>query len=56
MRLAPLIVAKAEPCSATPVACTVTGCAPIQPGFCVETGFTPDGMPSGYDSVICPVR
>ena len=48
--------AKEQPRSQTPIACTAQGCAPIAPGCRIETGFTPDGMLSGYDSVICPVR
>ncbi|HYI27444.1 MAG TPA: hypothetical protein VD863_06285 [Bradyrhizobium sp.] len=42
--------------SPTPIACTATGCAPIAPGCRIETGFTSDGMLSGYDAVVCPVR
>ena len=47
---------KDEARSPTPIACTPTGCAPIPPGCRIETGFTPDGMLSGYDAVVCPVR
>ena len=42
--------------SQTPIACTPQGCAPIQPGCRIETGFTADGMLSGYDTVVCPAR
>ena len=49
--------AKEQPRSQTPIACTAGGgCAPIAPGCRIETGFTPDGMLSGYDSVVCPLR
>ena len=41
---------------ATPIAYTATGCAPIPAGCRIETGFTNDGMLSGYDAVVCPVR
>lgn len=47
---------RADVRSATPIACTATGCAPIEPGCRIETGFTQDGMLSGYDAVVCPVR
>ncbi len=47
---------KDAPRSQTPIACTPLGCAPIAPGCRIETGFTTDGMLSGYDSVVCPVR
>ena len=40
----------------TPIACTSTGCAPIPAGCRIETGFTQDGMLSGFDAVVCPVR
>lgn len=42
--------------SATPIACTPSGCAPIEAGCRIETGFTRDGSLSGYDAVVCPVR
>lgn len=47
---------KEPPKSQTPIACTPTGCAPIQPGCRIEVGFTSDGMLSGYDAVVCPAR
>jgi len=47
---------KDEPRSQTPIACTPQGCAPVAPGCRMETGFATDGMLSGYDSVVCPVR
>lgn len=40
----------------TPIACTSTGCAPIPAGCRIETGFSQEGMLSGYDAVVCPVR
>jgi hypothetical protein len=42
--------------SPTPIACTAQGCAPIAPGCRIETGFTSEGMLSGYDAVVCPLR
>lgn len=47
---------KSDQRSATPIACTQTGCAPIEPGCRIEVGFTQDGMLSGYDTVVCPLR
>jgi hypothetical protein len=44
------------PRSQTPSACTPQGCAPIAPDCRIETGFTTDGMLSGCDSVVCPIR
>lgn len=46
----------AENRSPTPIACTATGCAPIAQGCRIETGFTQDGMLSGFDAVVCPIR
>jgi hypothetical protein len=40
----------------TLIARTPQGCAPIAPGCRIETGFTTDGMLSGCDSVVCPIR
>ena len=47
---------KDAPRSQTPIACTASGCAPIAPGCRIETGFTSEGMLSGYDAVVCPLR
>ncbi len=44
------------PRSPTPIACTQGGCAPIPAGCRIETGFSQEGMLSGYDSVVCPAR
>ena len=35
------------------VACTVAGCMPIPRGCHPETGYTPDGTPSGFDVAVC---
>jgi len=48
--------AREAPRSPTPIACTPTGCAPIPPGCRIETGFSQEGMLSGYDAVVCPAR
>ena len=36
------------------IACTVTGCHPI-PAHChPEMGYNVDGIPTGFDIVVCP--
>jgi hypothetical protein len=35
------------------VACTVSGCHPIPPGCHPETGYDWDGLPTGFDIVVC---
>ena len=37
-----------------PIACSRGYCRPVPPGCHPEPGFLPDGMPSGYDIVVCP--
>ena len=36
------------------IACTVVGCIPVQRGCHPEMGYTPDGLPTGFDVVACP--
>lgn len=36
------------------IACTVTGCQRIPPRCHPEMGYTPDGIPTGFDIVVCP--
>jgi len=35
------------------IACTVAGCNPVPRGCHPEMGFTPDGMPTGFDVAVC---
>ena len=35
------------------IACTVSGCNPIPPGCHPETGYNWDGIPTGFDIVVC---
>jgi len=37
------------------IACTVSGCHPIPPGCRPQTGYNWDGIPSGFDVVVCPL-
>jgi hypothetical protein len=36
------------------IACTIAGCHPIPPGCHPETGYNWDGIPTGFDVVVCP--
>ena len=36
------------------IACTVVGCMPVPRGCHPEMGYTPDGIPTGFDVVVCP--
>jgi len=36
------------------IACTVTGCHRIPPGCHPEMGYDLDGVPTGFDIVVCP--
>ena len=36
------------------IACTKYGCIPVQPGCHPAPGKTWDGLPSGYDVMVCP--
>jgi hypothetical protein len=36
------------------IACTIAGCYPIPPGCRPETGYNWDGIPAGFDIVVCP--
>jgi len=39
------------------IACTVAGCHEIPPGCQPQTGYNWDGMPTGFDIVVCrPAR
>jgi hypothetical protein len=38
------------------IACTRTGCHPIPRGCTIEKEFGWDGLPTGYDLVVCPPR
>ena len=35
------------------VACTVAGCHPIPPGCHPQMGYNWDGIPTGFDIVVC---
>jgi hypothetical protein len=35
------------------IACTVTGCHRIPPGCHPQTGYNWDGIPTGFDVVVC---
>ena len=35
------------------IACTVAGCHPIPPNCHPETGYNWDGIPTGFDIVVC---
>jgi hypothetical protein len=35
------------------IACTVVGCHPIPRGCHPEMGYTPDGIPTGFDVAVC---
>jgi hypothetical protein len=35
------------------IACTVNGCHRIPPNCHLEMGYTPWGIPTGFDSVVC---
>jgi hypothetical protein len=36
------------------IACTVGGCHPIPPGCRPQTAYNWDGIPTGFDIVVCP--
>lgn len=36
------------------VACTELGCHPIPPGCHPQMGYNWDGIPTGFDIVVCP--
>ena len=36
------------------IACTVVGCTSVPRGCHPEMGYTPDGIPTGFDVVTCP--
>ena len=43
-----------RPHEAGQIACTVTGCHRIPPGCHPQTGYNWDGIPTGFDIVVCP--
>ena len=45
---------KAATAAQPQIACTVVGCIPVQRGCHPEMGYTPDGLPTGFDVVACP--
>jgi len=38
------------------IACTIDGCHPIPPGCHPEAGYNWDGIPTGFDIVVCQFR
>lgn len=40
----------------TLIACTRSGCQPIPPGCRIEIERNWDGLPTGFDAIICPFR
>ena len=38
----------------TQIACTELGCHPVPPGCMPRPGRTFDGLPSGFDAIVCP--
>jgi hypothetical protein len=38
------------------IACTIAGCIRIPPECHPEMGYTIDGIPTGFDIVVCPRR
>ena len=36
------------------IACTFSGCHPIPAGCHPQTGYNWDGIPTGFDIVVCP--
>ena len=44
------------PSAGTQIACTRTGCHPIPRGCRIEKEFGWDGLPTGFDLVVCPLR
>jgi hypothetical protein len=38
------------------IACTIDGCHPIPPGCHPEIGYNWDGIPTGFDIVVCRPR
>jgi hypothetical protein len=52
----PASTSKKRPAPSTQIACTRVGCNPIPPGCQIEKEFGWDGLPTGYDLVVCPRR
>ncbi|MFA6267751.1 MAG: hypothetical protein WC670_18795 [Pseudolabrys sp.] len=47
------IVKRAHRARGGQIACTAYGCHPIPPNCHPQTGYRWDGMPSGFDVVVC---
>jgi len=45
---------KAATASQPQIACTVVGCVPVPRGCHPEMGYTPGGIPTGFDVAVCP--
>jgi hypothetical protein len=45
----------AEPQETGQIACTITGCQRIPPNCHPQTGYNWDGIPTGFDVVVCRV-
>jgi hypothetical protein len=46
--------AKSATAAQPQIACTVVGCMPVPPGCHPAIGYTPDGLPTGFDVTVCP--
>lgn len=44
------------PTTGLQIACTRVGCNPIPRGCRIEKEYGWDGLPTGYDAVVCPFR
>ncbi len=44
---------KAATAAQPQIACTIVGCIPVPRGCHPEMGYTPDGMPTGFDVMVC---
>jgi hypothetical protein len=45
---------KAATAAQPQIACTVVGCMPVRRGCHPEMGYTPNGIPTGFDVAVCP--
>ena len=45
---------KAATAAQPQIACTVVGCMPVPRGCHPEMGYTPSGIPTGFDVAVCP--
>ena len=46
----------ANPASRPQIACTHAGCIPVPRGCWIEIERNFDGIPTGYDAIVCPYR